>query len=116
MILSASSCSLLPVPHTDTNQRAEPGCLSACLCKGHSYKELEEFGHQPGTVGGGEHLILTTLRVLPSVILSSGDTPAAAAVTFSSFSPQLDVLVPADSRDAASTIHHCFHEEAGLKA
>lgn len=27
--------------------------LSVCLCKGHSYKELEEFGHQPGTVGWG---------------------------------------------------------------
>lgn len=53
--------SLLPVPHTDTahtTQRASTRAgLSVCLCKGHSYKELEEFGHQPGTVrekGGGQ--------------------------------------------------------------
>lgn len=26
--------------------------LLVCLFKGHSYKELEEFGNQPGTVGG----------------------------------------------------------------
>lgn len=57
IILSAFSAASLP--HTDTTHTtgrvsARAG-LSVCLCKGHSYKELEEFGRQPGTVrvGGG---------------------------------------------------------------
>ena len=54
IILSAFSAA--SIPHTDTTlttRRVSAWAgLSVCLCKGHSYKELEEFGHQPGTVGG----------------------------------------------------------------
>lgn len=57
IILSAPSP--LPAPHTDTTHTTERvsarAGLSVCLCKGHSYKVLEEFGYQPETVavGGG---------------------------------------------------------------
>ena len=47
-----------PAPHTDTAHTTEressQAPQSVCLCKGHPYKELEEFGHQPETVGGAE--------------------------------------------------------------